>query len=72
MANITKEQVLQINGKCSNGFVLNLRYFAYHREKQLRKYISLEKNKLLENNKNIFIKCFLKKLLTFLYICPII
>lgn len=48
MANITKEQVLKINGKCSNDFVLNLRYFAYHGEKQLHKYISLGENKLLE------------------------
>lgn len=57
MPKITTEQVKKINSKCSNGWRLDLEYFAYHGEKQLMKCIELDKESYLKftiryNNEN--------------------
>lgn len=48
MGKITKQQIENINSKCSNSWELDLRYFLYHSEKTLKKVIELDSEHYLE------------------------
>ncbi len=47
MAKLTKEQVEDINQKCSNDFMLDVGAFMYHGDKQVVKYIDIGDDKKL-------------------------
>lgn len=47
MANITKQQVLDVNKKCSNGWIMDVSFFLTHNEKTLVKDIKLSETEIL-------------------------
>lgn len=42
MAKITKEKLMNINSKCSNGFKLDLMYYLAYKEYALDKYVQID------------------------------
>lgn len=48
MASLTREQINEINNKCSNGWQLDMQYFLMYREKTLIKRVRLDEQNFLE------------------------
>lgn len=48
MVHITKEQILKINNKCSNGWKFNVESFCFHNEKSFIKQIKIDDEHYLE------------------------
>lgn len=48
MGKLTREQINTINGKCKNGWELDIQYFIFHNEKTLKKVIELDSEHYLE------------------------
>lgn len=48
MAKITREQILDINSRCMNGWQLDVKYFMMYKEKILVKRIDLDEQNFLE------------------------
>lgn len=48
MGKLTREQINTINGKCKNGWELDIQYFLFHNEKKLYKRINLDDENYLQ------------------------
>lgn len=48
MGKITKQEIIQINDKCSNNWSLDVEYFIYYNQKTLVKQIEIDEENYLE------------------------